>query len=344
MTAAPTSTTLISTLSSISSQTKGYYALQALITAAGTTNQGLFPSGDVTFTRSDGTVLASAVFTQGFYSGTTPAAVSTAYLSANALSLGNNSITATFTPNSGTGYSTSTSTAVNISVGSTAGLTNAHLTVGTADGGNVYYDTMSPVTINASVIGAGTPTGTVALFADGSLVGNMTSLGNGQWTYSFTSTDTSNGLLPLPPGNVTLLAQYSGDAANSSDRQYVQLTILDDQQRPDFLIQASQPYKIIASGTTTMTLGLQLTPVNGFSGTVTISSTAPPGATCGIPSPGTINLGSKMFVSTTLTCTGLPTAVGNYSIDVTATSSIATTTPNITTTIVHDVPVQITVQ
>lgn len=343
VTAVPTTITLTSTLSSIPA-TNGFYALQAVVTAAGAINEGLLPAGTVTFTRSDGKVLASAVFTQGFFSGTTPAAISTAFLSASALSVGSNIITATFTPTSPSGYAASTSTSINMTVGSTTGLAGAHLTVGTADGGNVYYDTVSSITINASVTGTGTPTGTVTLFANGSFVSNMTSLGNAQWTYTFSNASTLNGLLPLAPGNVTLVAQYSGDSANSSDRQPVQLIILDDQLHPDFSLSASQGYKIIAKGTTTLTVGLQLVPLNGFNGTITISSTAPSGVTCSIPSPGTIHISTKQFNPTTLTCSGLPATAGRYPIDITATSSIATTTPNITTQIVHDQPFQIIVQ
>lgn len=343
VTSAPTTTTVTSTISTIPSQTKGYYALTAVVTASASSNQGFLPVGTVTFKKTNGTVLASAVYTSGFYSGATPAAVSTAYLSANALAVGNNAIVATFTPTSSTGYAASTSNAINVTVGSTTGLTNAHLTVGTADGGNVYYDTMSPVTINASVTGAGTPTGTVALFANGTFVDYMTALGNAHWTYSFTNSTTPTGLLALPPGAVTLLAQYSGDAANSTDRQDVQLTILDDQLHPDFSISATADYKTVNPGTTSVGFAIQLTPLNGFSGMVVITATAPPGASCSMPSPGTLSLGSKQFVPTTVTCTNLPTTAGRYPFDVRGTASTSSTTPNITTQVVHDQPLQVIV-
>lgn len=343
VTAIPTTTALTTSLSTIPSATKGYYALTAVIAPSVTVDQGTFPAGTVTFTRSDGLVVASGVYTSGFYSGNLPAAVSTAYLTASALGSGTSAITATFTPTSPSGYSASTSSSVNVNVGNTTGLANAHLTISTADGGNVYYDTMSTLTINASVAGSGTPTGTVALFANGSLVANMTPLGNGQWTYVFDSSTTPNGLLPLAPGKVTLLAQYSGDAANSTDRQPLQLTILDDQVHPDYQLSTPADYQIVSSGTSTSTFTVQLTPLNGFTGTVNFTATASTGITCSIPSPGTATLTGSQFVNTTLTCSNLPTASGRYPIDVITSSSIASTTPNISTQLLHDLALSITV-
>lgn len=336
--AVPTTTTLTTSLSSIPSSTKGYYALTAVVTPSTTADQGTFPAGTVTFTRSDGLVVASGISTQGFYSGNLPAAMSTAYLGATALGVGNSSITATFTPATPSGYVASTSNNVNVTVGSSTGLTSAHLTISTADGGNVYYDTMSTLTVNVSVTGAGTPTGTVGLFANGSFVANMTPLGNAQWTYVFDSSTTSTGLLPLAPGKVTLLAQYSGDSINGTDRQPLPITILDDQKHPDYQLSTTADYKIITAGTTTATFAVQLSPVNGFSGTVSFATNKPSGTSCSIPSPGTVTLGSKQFVTTTLTCTGLPTTPGVYLIDLQSGFTIASTTPNVTTQLYHDLP------
>jgi hypothetical protein len=343
VTTVPTITTLTTSISSLAS-TKGYYALTAVITPSATDDQGTFPAGVVTFTRSDGLVVASNVYTQGFYSGSLPAAVSTAYLGATALGVGNSSITAAFTPASPSGYATSTSNNVNVTVGNDTGLTNAHLTITTADGGNVYYDTMSALTVNVSVAGSGTPTGTVALFANGTFVANMTPLANAHWTYTLNSQTSQTGLLPLPPGSVTLLAQYSGDSVNSTDRQPLQLTILDDQQHPDYQLSTVADYKIISAGTTTASFTVQLTPINGLSGTVEFGTSAPPGTSCSIPAPGTIALGSKEYVTTTMTCTGLPTTPGLYLIDLETGLIMPSTTSNISTELYHDLPFIVDIQ
>ena len=333
VTSSSTATTLSSSLSNVSS-TNGYYTLAAVVTPTAAVNQGAFPSGTVTFKRGS-TTIASGVTLQGFYSNGVPASQAVAYLGAGTLIAGSNSITATYVPNSSTGYSASTSSSAAVTLGNTSGLATSNLVLSTADGGNAYFDYTPLVTLNASVTGSGTPTGTVALYVNGQFLANMDSSGAGQWTYSLSSRTTDNGLLPLSIGSDALIAQYSGDASNAADWSNLNLTILDDQVHPDFAITTPVDYKLVNSGTTTATLPLQLTPLNGFTGTIYFNLTGPGAITCSIANPGSVTLTSQHYVTTTLSCSNIPPTKGRYFIDVAANSGISSTTPNISTGLAH---------
>ena len=336
-----TTTTLTSSLSSVPSS-NGKYTLEAVITPNVTSDQGAFPGGTVTFKRSNGTVLAASVPIEGFYSGNLPAAHATISLGTSGLSTGANSIIASYT-SSGTGYSSSSSAGANVNLASASSLSSPAVTLSTSDGGNIYYDLATSVTLNAAATGIGNPAGVMALYINGTFIANMTPAGTGHWTYVLDSRTTDSGLLPLPLGTSTIVAQYSGDSASSAGAASLDLQILDDVVHPDFTISSRTDFAVLSGGTTSATFTVELSPLNGFTGTVSVVPTTPAGATCSIPG-GSVSLGSQQYVSVTLTCSGLPTTVGTYLVDLVATATIPSTTPNFSTKLSHDRPLRLLVR
>src|SRR2546422_411637 len=176
---------------------------------------------------------------------------------------------------------------------------------------------------------ASPPLGTVAFTnigtATGSFTGSPCTLASVNSTTSSCTTPAS--FAPTSGGTIIASATYSPtDGIHSGSGPSTSNTVT--VATPDFTISASPTtvsIDISATGHSTITIGS----VNGFSGTVSLSSMINPstGLTCNftpqmVPAPGTSNLACSA------------TAVGNYTVTVTGTTS---TTPPHSTTVIFTV-------
>src|SRR3989449_4860043 len=176
---------------------------------------------------------------------------------------------------------------------------------------------------------ASAPLGTVAFTnigtATGSFTGSPCTLASVNSTTSSCTTPAS--FAPTSGGTIIASATYSPtDGIHSGSGPSTSNTVT--VATPDFTISASPTtvsIDISATGHSTITIGS----VNGFSGTVSLSSMINPstGLTCNftpqmVPAPGTSNLACSA------------TAVGNYTVTVTGTTS---TTPPHSTTVIFTV-------
>src|SRR2546422_3769135 len=238
-------------------------------------------------------------------------------------------ITATgvYTPSDNV-HSTSSGTSNTVNVGGT----RATVIVVTCSPASVVVGQQVTCTADVNDVAAGTrstPVGTVSFSNGGSATGSFTgspcTLASVNSTTSSCTTPAS--FAPTSGGTIIASATYSPtDGIHSGSGPSTSNTVT--VATPDFTISASPTtvsIDISATGHSTITIGS----VNGFSGTVSLSSMINPstGLTCNftpqmVPAPGTSNLACSA------------TAVGNYTVTVTGTTS---TTPPHSTTVIFTV-------
>src|SRR2546427_564319 len=160
---------------------------------------------------------------------------------------------------------------------------------------------MFTATVKAS--GSGTPSGTVT-FMDGA-----TTLGTGALNGSAQATFTTTA---LTAGSHSITAVYGGDAnfAGSTSSALSQVV-------SDFSIAVAPSSRTVKAGKST-TYTLTLTPVRGFTGTISLSCSAtPPAGTCSV-SPASVTLNGTSSSTATVTVTTAPgkkgTPKGTYTL------------------------------
>lgn len=183
-------------------------------------------------------------------------------------------------------------------VPSISGTNIADYTVSATDGDLIVTQAASSTTLSSSalisVTGAlvtftatvapattGTPTGTVS-FLDGS-----TQLGQHTLTASGTATFSTSSLVS---GTHSITAQYSGDMNFTASNSAVISEVIATPQLT--LTPASNSVSLASGGSTSV--GLVLTPVGGFSGTVTLTCASPQSfITCSLPNSTTVGTSSS---------------------------------------------------
>lgn len=207
------------------------------------------PSGAVTPT---GTV----TLTGGGYSSPAKTLASGAYtftIPAATLTLGNDTLTATYSGNSL--YTTATGTGT-IDITGTVLLTPTVTVTPTPTNPGTAESVSVPVTVTGS---GATPTGTVTLTGGGYTSAAETLTGG---LYTFTIPANS-----LAVGTDTLTVTYSGDAAYNTKTGTATVTVT----QSSYALAATTPTAISAGGTTTSTITGQ-TSSTGYAGTVTLNS------------------------------------------------------------------------
>ena len=192
-------------------------------------------------------------------------------------------------------YTASTSPVMPITI--TQAPTTASLNGTTLSQVETLYGVTILTTITTQSNGAA-PTGTIQFLNGGTPIGNPTSILGTPYSAStgayakFQSTST----FPLPAGNDSVTVQYSGDsnyAGSTSPAITIAVT--------DFSVTANPSTITIPAPGQTGTSTLTLTPLNGFSGNVSVYAiNCPTGGTCTI-SPSTVNLTGSSPVTTTFT-------------------------------------------
>lgn len=182
------------------------------------------------------------------------------------------------------------------------------------------------VTLTATATGSiGTPTGAVQFLANNTVLGSPVALASGVATYTYV---TSCSTL----GQKVFSASYSGDAAYAgskgpalasaeagltggagvaSNGSFVTTPLIvtvTSGSCPDFTLTSTTPTVSVATGGTIPPVTINMTPVNGFTGTVLFTATSS-ATTSFIPgltfSPATITISSPASASTTLTLSGI---------------------------------------
>jgi len=137
------------------------------------------------------------------------------------------------------------------------------------------------------------PTGTVRLMIDGLAVGTPASLGTNYPASASLPVTTSS----LAAGTHTIVFSYSGDFQYAPSQSTYSFTLIG----PDFAFSQSYLDASVINGATTAPVSIQVTPLNGFTGTVNFScSGLPRGATCNF-APSSVNGGGStaLTISTT---------------------------------------------
>jgi Bacterial Ig-like domain (group 3)/FG-GAP-like repeat len=276
----PTSTTVTASATSISVGQPVTFTVQ--VTSA---DGNAPPGGSVTF--SDGSTTLS---TQ------TLSATGSATYMTSSLIAGTHSISAAYAGNTTFAASSSSPVTITVSastlVGTTTMLTATPTT--SAAGGNVAFNA-----VVAAISGTTSPTGTVT-FSDGA-----TALGTGTLDATGKTTFSSS---TLAVGAHSIAAAYGGSAAFSPSTSTA-ATVTITAAAQDYGIALAKSSGTIAYGTTgTITDGITITSINGFSQRVTVSCTgAPQYSTCTVnptsvtPSastPGTTTLSIMTNVAT----------------------------------------------
>ena len=91
------------------------------------------------------------------------------------------------------------------------------------------------------------------------------------------------GLLTLPLGQSSILAQYAGDATHAPSSSVYTINVYDQFSTPDFAMQSNTTYQTISAGNRAARFTLQFTSMNNLAALgipITLSYTTPPGVTC----------------------------------------------------------------
>lgn len=331
-------TTALSQSASGTVASNGATDVTATITPS-TAGKGLAPSGTVTIFNGSNTAIAQNIPVTAAVSNGQPIGIATASISGNQLGSGTIAIHAVYTPAAGASYSGSTSGAINVGAGGAAANATT-TTIATSDGASTYFDIAFQIVVSGKVTGGITPTGTVSLYSNGSLVASGVALNSGTWTYTIAN---NTGLLPLPLGPNTLVVEYGGDSTHASSAATLKLSILDDATAGDFTMQPSVVSQIVTSSTPSATFPLGFASLNGFAGTVTLTYAAHAGVSCSF-APSTVTLTSGGIASLNVTCSESGLAAGNYPVSISGTSTFATgLSPNTTATLTHSAQIILSV-
>ena len=118
----------------------------------------------------------------------------------------------------------------------------------------------------ASGTGSGTPTGAVQLLVDNALTGSPIALTAGAATTTFSTAGLSSGFH-------TISALYTGDSTFATSKGYTTSDVVSS-TKPDFAFTPCLSSVTAISGGTAPGVTFTITPVNGFTGTVTFAATS----------------------------------------------------------------------
>ena len=146
----------------------------------------------------------------------------------------------------------------------------------------------------------GAPTGYVQFLANGSPIGSAVYVsGTPYWpsTRAFATAQAGVSRVVLPAGTVSLTAQYGGDpnyAGSTSSPTTISVT--------DFSLSANPSAIALSSSVQSASSTITITPLNGFTGLVTLYPDSPMGILCKVP-PMSYTVTGSSPITATLTCT-----------------------------------------
>jgi hypothetical protein len=327
-----TSTSLTS--SSTNDPNGSYVELVATVSSTAGAKTGIGPTGTVAFNALGTTpktlatvTLSSGTNSAGVLAGIASYRLPGSYLTGNK----DTSIQAVYTPAS-TSYATSTSAVLPFTTTKTVGKTLSTTTLATADGEASYFDYTASIGFTLTVAaksGTGAkPTGTVSVFANGSLLGTAT-LSAGSATVTILQNQ-NTGYLPAPfsIGKDLITAQYSGDATYGGSTAEIPITILDESSLPDFSIQSNVTYGTLTSTSSSAPFTLLFTSLNNFAAlgqNVALTATVPSGLSCTFTNTHVTFVTTSNYATDTYTCSETEAlAAGIYQVVVRATANDAT--------------------
>ena len=322
----------------------GVLGLTAIVTAPAQTMFSIPPGGTISVFTSSGEPLAGVgtdVYDiAGLPSGiggpatVVPTAVTGLTISGSVLHAGTNSLYAVYTPSTGEPFTGSTSAPITITVDSAAATTVPSISMTTTvPAGNGVFDYVSQIPLAIGVTGgSATPTGTVAMFANGAAIGLATSTGAGTWSYDAVP----EGYPGLPVGPIILSALYEGDSTHAPTSTNLNLLLVDDTSTADFSMVPTAVEQDVEPSSSA-TFALTFAALNGLSSTIGLSYSAPPGMSCSFASPGSVTVSS--WASLNMTCNTGTLAVGLYRVQVVGNTTILDPYVGIT----HDTTVWINV-
>jgi hypothetical protein len=299
---APTSTTLATTASTLSSR-NGTLQVVATVAASETGLAGAAPVGSVEISTTGGALLGSAPLDFGNNAGT-PFASRSVTITRNKLPAGATSLVATYIPDASGNYAASTSAPLPITINNTPGLVNTSIAITTQPQANtINLINTGNITFVGTVSGGTTPTGTVTFFSNGTpLAAPVAVDATGAASLSVPQT---NGLLNLPIGQSRILAQYNGDATHAATSSAYTINVYGQGSTPDFSLQSNSTYQAISASNTRANFTLQLASLNGLSvlgTTVAVTAKAPAGISC-VVTPSTVGFNGADYATATLRCT-----------------------------------------
>ncbi len=291
-----------------------------LVASVSTTASGTFgasPLGLVKFTTGTKTLgHASVVPVLGGSASAT--SVANLRIAASALGAGTHSIIATFSPYDNN-YSGSVSTPITVTNGGSAGLSASATSISPTVANATQFYNYSGLSFNVLVKGgAAAPTGTVSFFGNGTSLGSA-ALSAGAAAFDIPSD--VNGNLALPLGTDVITAQYGGDATHAASAATYTVTVLDDQNAPDFSLQTNQVYQTITPSVTTAKFQLQFASLKNFKqngAAIALTYTTPPQFACS-GNPAKPSFSYTGYASVTLTCS----IAGGFSGPVSKATSVA---------------------
>jgi pro-kumamolisin-like protein/Big-like domain-containing protein len=273
---------------------------------------GFAPGGKVRFNSVQSgamgsTVLGTVTLGQGVNTGSSPTNTAVLTLPPNTLKLGQTySITATYLPNGGGNYQTSTSAPVTMTIGSETGAVGTVTSIATTPSGATNFVNTSSLifvaTVSNTVGHRPTPTGNVTFFSNGTAFPPVTLDAAG--IAAFMVPQNADGTLALPLGQSSILAQYDGDATHAPSSTVYRVNVYGEFSTPDFAMQSNTTFQTITAANRNANFTLQFTSMNNLAGLgvpITLSYATPAGITCS-GAPASPNFRRTIYATVAVTC------------------------------------------
>jgi hypothetical protein len=175
----------------------------------------------------------------------------------------------------------------------------------TPGGATNFVDTSSLLfvaTVSNAVGRRAVPTGNVTFFSNGTAFPPVALDPAG--IAAFAVPQNNDGLLSLPLGQSSVLAQYSGDSTHAPSSSVYTVNVYDQFSTPDFAMQSDATYLTISPSSRAAKFTLQFTSMNNLSGLgvpIALSYVAPAGITCS-GSPAAPNFRKTIYATVAYTC------------------------------------------
>jgi hypothetical protein len=272
---------------------------------------GEAPGGTVSFKTAANVVLGTVTLGPGVNTGSSPPNTAVLTLPRNSFALNStNSITATYTPDATGNYATSTSAPVTVTVGAGTGAVGTATSISTTPAGaSNFFDTSTltfVATVNNTIGRRPTPSGTVTFYSNGTAFPPVTLDTAG--IAAFSIPQNGDGLLSLPLGQSTIIAQYNGDATHAPSSSSYKINVYDQVSTPDFAMQSNVTSRTISAGSKTARFALQFTSMNNLAALnipITLTATGPATITCS-GAPKSPNFGAGIYATVNYTCKPAP--------------------------------------